>query len=72
MRVEYTPVMIDVKQMDDEYRVGRDKPGGKVYVMGLNDARIASYSGVTETLEWYATVSPEAATLIEKYLKENY
>jgi hypothetical protein len=64
--------MIDVKQINDHYHVGRDKPGGKVYVMGSNEARIAAYSAITETLEWYATVGPEEAALIEAYLRANY
>ncbi len=64
--------MIDINQINDKYHVGREKPGGKVYVMSSNDSHIASYSGITETLEWYRTVSPEEKTLIEAYLKANY
>ncbi len=63
--------MIDIAQISDKYHVGREKPGGKVYVMGSNDAQIASYSALTETLEWYQTVSAEDKTLIETFLKEN-
>jgi len=63
--------MIDTAQISDKYHVGREKPGGKVYVMGSNDAQIASYSALTETLEWYQTVSAEDKTLIETFLKEN-
>ena len=64
--------MIDNAQINDDFHVGREKPGGKVYVMGPNEAKIASYSGLTETLEWYQSVSPEELTLIEAYLKQNY
>ena len=64
--------MIDVARINDKYHVGREKPGGKVYVMTSNDAQIASYSSLTETLEWYQTVSPEEKEIVETYLKENY
>lgn len=64
--------MIDISQINDHYYVGREKPGGKVYVMGPNEAKIASYSGLTETLEWYQTVSPEETTLIEAYLRQKF
>lgn len=68
----YTPGMIDVAQINEKYRVGREKPGGKIYVIAVNDARLASYSSFTETLEWYQTVSAEDMALIEAYLKQNY
>lgn len=64
--------MIDVRQINEKYHTGREKPGGKVYVMGPNDGQIASYSGFTRTLEWYQTVAPEEAALIEQYLKDNF
>ncbi len=64
--------MIDIAQINDKYHVGREKPSGKVYVMSSNDAQIASYSALTETLEWYQIVSPEEKALIQTYLKENY
>ena len=64
--------MIDIAQISDKYHVGREKPGGKVYVMGPNDGQIASYSALTETLEWYQSVSAEEKILIEAYLKEHY
>ena len=64
--------MIDIAQINDKYHVGREKPGGKVYVMSSNDAQIASYSALTETLEWYQTVSTADETVIEAYLKEHY
>jgi len=64
--------MIDIAQISDKYHVGREKPGGKVYVMGPNDGKIASYSALTETLEWYQTVSAEEKALIEAYLREHY
>ena len=63
--------MIDIRQINDQYHVGRDKSGGKVYVMIPNGAKIASYSGLTETVEWYQDMSPEDKTLIEAYLKKN-
>jgi hypothetical protein len=66
------PAMIDVVRINDKYHVGREKPGGKVYVMGSNEAQLASYSGLTETLEWYQPVSPEDKKTVEAYLKENY
>jgi hypothetical protein len=64
--------MIDISQINDHYYVGRERPSGKVYVMGPNEAKIASYSGLTETLEWYQTVSPEETTLIEAYLRQKF
>jgi len=64
--------MIDTKQINDRYHVGREKPGGKVYVTVLNNAHIASYSGLTRTLEWYQAVSPEDQIIIETYLRHNY
>ena len=64
--------MIDIAQISDKYHVGREKPGGKVYVMGSNDGQIASYSALTETLEWYQSVSAEEKTFIEAYLREHY
>jgi hypothetical protein len=63
--------MIDIRPINEKYQTGREKPGGKVYVIGPNDAQIASYSGFTRTLEWYQPVSEEEKTLIETYLKEN-
>ena len=68
----YTPKMIDIAAINDKYRVCREKPGGKIYVIAVNDARIASYSSFTETLEWYQTVSAEDMALIEAYLKHSY
>lgn len=64
--------MIDLRQVTDTYRVGREKPGGKVYVLGPNDVHIASYSGLTRTLEWYVPVTPEDAALIAEYLEHNF
>jgi hypothetical protein len=64
--------MIEVKEINSTYHVGREKPGGKVYVSGPTEGYIASYSGITETLEWYQTVSAEDQVLIEEYLKKNY
>ena len=65
--------MIDVAQINDHYHVGREKAGGKVYVMGPTDQqKFASYSTLTETLEWYQRVSAEDMALIEAYLKHNY
>lgn len=64
--------MTEIAQINEKYRIGREKPGGKVYVMGSNDAQIASYSGLTETLEWYCPVSAEETSLIENYLRTNY
>ena len=64
--------MIDIRQINDQYHVGREKAGGKVYVMSPNEGQIASYSGLTETVEWYQAVSPEDTILIEAYLKKNY
>ena len=64
--------MIEVKQINDKYHVGREKPGGKVYVMTSTDGVIASYSGITETLEWQQAVSSEEKVLIRDYLKGNY
>jgi hypothetical protein len=64
--------MIDIAAINDKYHVGREKPGGKVYVMAENEAHIASYSGLTETLEWYRPVDPEEKKLIEAYLREHY
>jgi hypothetical protein len=64
--------MIEVNQINDKYHVGREKSGGKVYVMGMNDAVIASYSGITETVEWQQHVGSEDETLITAYLKEHY
>ena len=63
--------MIDVAAINDKYHVGREKPGGKVYVIGPNDAQVASYSWFTKTLEWYQIVEPEEKTLIESYVKEH-
>ena len=64
--------MIDVRQIDDKYHVGREKPGGKVYIKGPNESTIAAYSGLTKTMEWYQTITPEEKTLIEAYVRENY
>jgi hypothetical protein len=64
--------MIDVRPINDKYSAGREKPNGKVYVIGPNDAHVASYSGFTRTLEWYQAVEPDEKLLIEGYLKENY
>ncbi|MDZ4797678.1 MAG: hypothetical protein SGI92_05910 [Bryobacteraceae bacterium] len=64
--------MIDIKQVTDAYRVGREKPGGKVYVMDPHDANVAAYSGFTRTLEWYQAVSPEDAAMLKAYLDANY
>jgi hypothetical protein len=64
--------MIDVVAINDKYHVGREKPGGKIYVMGSNEAQVASYSAITETLEWYCAVSPEETTIIEGYLRAHY
>jgi hypothetical protein len=64
--------MIEVKQINDKYHVGREKPGGKVYVMTSTDGVIASYSGITETLEWQQAVTPEDKTLIQDYLRAHY
>jgi hypothetical protein len=65
--------MIEVAEINEKYHVGREKPGGKVYVMGASDEqKIASYSTLTETLEWYQHVSTEDVELIEAYLKSKY
>ena len=65
--------MIQVAEINKTYHVGREKPGGKVYVMGASDAQVlAAYSALTETLEWYQTVSAEDMSLNEAYLKRNY
>jgi hypothetical protein len=64
--------MIDIRQVTDTYRVGREKPGGKVYVIDPHDASVAAYSGFTRTLEWYQTVSPEDAAMLQEYLDKNY
>ena len=65
--------MIEVAEINKSYHVGREKPGGKVYVMGATDAQVvAAYSTLTETLEWYQTVSAEDMSLVEAYLKHNY
>jgi hypothetical protein len=65
--------MIEVAQINERYHVGREKPGGKVYVMGATDEqKIASYSALTETLEWYQTISAEDVSFIEAYLKQKY
>lgn len=65
--------MLEVAQINDRFHVGREKPGGKVYVMGASDdQKIASYSTLTETLEWYQKVSAEDMSLIDAYLKQNY
>ncbi len=67
-----SPRMIEITRINDTYHVGREKPGGKVYVMTENDAQIASYSSLTETLEWYRPVEPDDKTVIETYLREHY
>jgi len=64
--------MIDVRQINDQYRVGSEKVGGKLYVIAQTDAHIAAFSGLTKTLEWYQSVSPEDRAVIEAYLKNNY
>lgn len=64
--------MIDVREVTDVYRVGREKPGGKVYVIGPDDVSIASYSGFTHTLEWYVPVPPDDAAMLKAYLEQNY
>jgi hypothetical protein len=65
--------MIDVRRINDQYRVGREKAGGKVYVVATtDDALVASFSGLTKTLEWYRSVGPEEKAVIEAYLKNNY
>jgi hypothetical protein len=64
--------MIDVKEINSSYHVGREKPGGKVYVSGPTEGYVASYSGITETLEWYQTLSEDDRKLIETYLRNNY
>ena len=64
--------MIDVRQINDQYRVGREKAGGKVYVITTTDAHVASFSGLTKTVEWYQSIDPEDKDVIEAYLKENY
>ena len=63
--------MIDIRRINDTYHVGKEKPGGKVYVMAENDAHVASYSSLTETLEWYRSVTQDDKTVIETYLKDN-
>ena len=64
--------MIEVKEINSTYHAGREKPGGKVYVCGPGEGHVASYSGITETLEWYQSVSAEDKAMIEDYLKSNY
>jgi hypothetical protein len=64
--------MIDIRQINDQYRVGREKAGGKVYVIATTDAHVASFSSLTKTLEWYQSVGPEEKAVIETYLKDNY
>jgi hypothetical protein len=64
--------MIEIKEINSTYHVGREKPGGKVYVSGPSEGHVASYSGITETLEWYQAVSEEDKALIQEYLKKNY
>jgi hypothetical protein len=64
--------MIDSRDINETYHVGREKPGGKVYVSGRSEGHVASYSGITETLEWYQTVSPEDKRVIEEYLRKNF
>src|SRR4051812_16403729 len=66
------PPMIDIRQINDQYRVGREKTGGKVYVIATTDAHVAAFSGLTKTLEWYQTIDPEEKAVIEAYLKNNY
>ena len=63
--------MIDIRQIDNEYSIGREKPGGKLYVVAASGARVASFSGLTRTLEWYQTVAPDEKSVIEAYLKDN-
>jgi hypothetical protein len=64
--------MIEVREINSTYHAGREKPGGKVYVSGPTEGYVASYSGITETLEWYQNLSEEDKKLIEAYLKDNY
>jgi hypothetical protein len=64
--------MIDIRQINEQYRAGREKPGGKVYVISTTDEHVASFSGLTKTVEWYQTVAPEQKAVIETYLKDNY
>jgi hypothetical protein len=64
--------MIEVKEINSRYHAGREKPGGKIYVTGPTDGHIASYSGITETLEWYQDVGVEDKELIQNYLRKNY
>ena len=63
--------MIDIRQIDSEYSIGREKPGGKLYVMAASGALVASFSGLTKTLEWYQPVTPAEKDVIEAYLKDN-
>ena len=65
-------IMIDVRQINETYHVGREKPGGKVYVMNTADTQLASYSGLTRTLEWFQKIGPDEKAIIEAYLKDNY
>ena len=64
--------MIDIRQINETYHVGREKPGGKVYVMNATDTQLASYSSLTKTLEWYQNIGPEEKAVVEAYLKGNY
>ena len=45
--------MIDIRQVTDKYRVGREKPGGKVYVIGANNENVAAYSSFTSLVTAY-------------------
>ena len=64
--------MIDIRQINDQYSVGREKIGGKLYVFATTGAHVASFSSLTKTLEWYQSVGPEEKAVIEDYLKNNY
>ena len=65
------PAMIEIRQINDPYSIGREKVGGKLYVIATTGAHVASFSGLTKTLEWYQSVGPEEKAVIEAYQKDN-
>jgi hypothetical protein len=64
--------MIDIQQITEQYSIGREKSGGKLYVIATTGARVASFSGLTRTLEWYQSVEPDEKIAIEAYVKNNH
>jgi hypothetical protein len=64
--------MIDIRQVNEQYSVGREKPGGKLYVIAKSGAHVGSFSNLTKTMEWYQSVEPDDKTVIESYLRSNY